>query len=537
MSGHPDLKELNIVTIDRKGMTINGDLKINGYPSEIITKYAQWADPDHYPACYVDVGTKSSLDDYIDLYVLKSEDYVLVAEYNKDKLGITINETVAYDINTTDWIDTEPARIDGLYIWQWTRTFKYDWIDTGNLETSYWVYSYTDEIVCLTGATGQSAVSYWLNFETSIHSGKNQDTNITITAYKKIGTSGVDEGDTNAYIRYYFEGDTIPAWPGSPNSPVTIQAIVSNIHQFKDADLIIEATHDPNETPAVKVYEKETITYAPLDKPILDLTSDNASIAYDGNTKLGNDVSSTAQVYLGTNVAAATYSWTLVGCTGTGDTTATITVNSLTADNATATCTATCTNLLDENGNAVVLTKVFTITKQLKGIQGETGTSVSECKTYYALSNTASPTGPATGDSNIAENTVNKWWVSPMAFDKNLYTGYEYWAVERRVYVDPSSVVWGTPTKASMLSIDFIDSLGITAKKITVLNDNTAEESATNPILFEADGLSGTGAVRIAGWEATNNKLTSGQGSGAISIQSDTDTEFIAADYIIATGT
>ena len=120
------LKELNIVTIDRNGMTLNGDVKINGYPSEIVIKYARWDDPDNPPALYKDAGAKGSADDYVGFYILKSGKYVLVAEYNKDKLGIIANETIAYEIDADRWLDKEPARWDGEYIWQWTRTFKYE---------------------------------------------------------------------------------------------------------------------------------------------------------------------------------------------------------------------------------------------------------------------------------------------------------------------------------------------------------------------------------------------------------------------------
>lgn len=121
-----DLKELNIVTIDRNGMTLNGDLKINGYPSEIVIKYARWAYHDNPPARYKDAGAKDSPDDYVGFYILKSGKYVLVAEYNKDKLGIIANETIAYEIDADSWLDNEPDRADGEYIWQWTRTFKYE---------------------------------------------------------------------------------------------------------------------------------------------------------------------------------------------------------------------------------------------------------------------------------------------------------------------------------------------------------------------------------------------------------------------------
>lgn len=68
-----------------------------------------------------------------------------------------------------------------------------------------------------------------------------------------------------------------------------------------------------------------------------------------------------------------------------------------------------------------------------------------------------------------------------------------------------------------MLSTDFINSLGITAKKITVLQDNSAEGSAENPILFQADGINGNGEVKIGGFTVDSNRLyagTPGSGSG-----------------------
>ena len=61
-----------------------------------------------------------------------------------------------------------------------------------------------------------------------------------------------------------------------------------------------------------------------------------------------------------------------------------------------------------------------------------------------------------------------------------------------------------------MLSVDFINSLGITANKITVLQDNTADPSDSNKILFEADGLSEAGSVKIANFTVKNDKLYSG---------------------------
>ena len=67
-----------------------------------------------------------------------------------------------------------------------------------------------------------------------------------------------------------------------------------------------------------------------------------------------------------------------------------------------------------------------------------------------------------------------------------------------------------------MLSVDFIDSLGITTKKITVRQDNNNDEST---ILFEADGLSNEGAVKIGGFDVKDNTLTATDAISTNSVQ------------------
>ena len=52
---------------------------------------------------------------------------------------------------------------------------------------------------------------------------------------------------------------------------------------------------------------------------------------------------------------------------------------------------------------------------------------------------------------------------------------------------------------ANKLTANYINALDITTKKIAVLQDNTADPSDSNKILFEANGLSGKGAVKIGG--------------------------------------
>ena len=40
------------MTIDRTGMSIAGDLKLNGYPKNIVVRYAQNDSDERYPALY-----------------------------------------------------------------------------------------------------------------------------------------------------------------------------------------------------------------------------------------------------------------------------------------------------------------------------------------------------------------------------------------------------------------------------------------------------------------------------------------------------
>ena len=61
-----------------------------------------------------------------------------------------------------------------------------------------------------------------------------------------------------------------------------------------------------------------------------------------------------------------------------------------------------------------------------------------------------------------------------------------------------------------MLTVDFINSLGITAKKITVLQDNSKESNDSNPILFQADGTSNNRGVKIGGFTVDSNRLYAG---------------------------
>ena len=46
------VKDINIVTIDRNGMSIAGDLKLSGYPRNITVLYAQTGSNENYPELY-----------------------------------------------------------------------------------------------------------------------------------------------------------------------------------------------------------------------------------------------------------------------------------------------------------------------------------------------------------------------------------------------------------------------------------------------------------------------------------------------------
>lgn len=88
-----------------------------------------------------------------------------------------------------------------------------------------------------------------------------------------------------------------------------------------------------------------------------------------------------------------------------------------------------------------------------------------------------------------------------------------YWEKQTTTY--SNGTVVESITKSTMLDVDFINALGITAKKITVLQNNEDAFDPVNPdknpILFEADGISGKGAVSIANFTVKNDKLYSGE--------------------------
>ena len=74
------------------------------------------------------------------------------------------------------------------------------------------------------------------------------------------------------------------------------------------------------------------------------------------------------------------------------------------------------------------------------------------------------------------------------------------------------------------LTANYINALDITAKKITVL-----DKSNNNKPLFEADGINGTGSVKIANFDVNQTGLYSGNHN---SIESKEDGVYLGADGI-----
>lgn len=319
-----ELKDFNIVTIDRSGMSIAGDLKLVGYPKEIEVKY-------------------------------------LKQDKNAPK------PTTA----SADWSTTAPEPEDGKYIWQWTHSKTYSYDDANEA----WTVDVRDPIVCLTGAVGDSAISYWTKLSTKVHTGTNQASNIEATPYVKQGT-GNDAVDTSAYFKYSL--DNGQHWvPDDGWSLITTQAnnkITIAKANVGPNDIIIKFAHkySINGTDSYEEYESETVTYSPMNTPIIDLDNDTDVLKYKPNgDAITGTVTSTAQVYLGGSPEAATYAWSVspagkatIGTSGDGQT---VTVSRILpdTDKVIVTCAATTTSFKDEGGNYVTVTKDFIVSREV----------------------------------------------------------------------------------------------------------------------------------------------------------------------------
>ena len=217
------------------------------------------------------------------------------------------------------------------------------------------------------GKDGTDATSYWLKGVEAVHLGSKQTTNINITAIKQTGLSGIEE-DTDAILWWTFEGKG--NWEKAGKSYSLQFTAGPGYALSNNKDITIFATHNESFIPTAtttaadsNIYEWEIITYSPLNTPILDLNNDSASLSYTSEgTKINatDKVSSTATLYLnGEAITTAHYIWYLENCTTdtaatTNNThliTDTISINSITANNGTATCLA----FKDKDIKAVVI--------------------------------------------------------------------------------------------------------------------------------------------------------------------------------------
>jgi hypothetical protein len=204
---------------------------------------------------------------------------------------------------------------------------------------------------------------------------------------KKAG-SITEEEDTGAYLWWRYKNATKEG--GAPSdwkkAAANYRINFSFPTEVPNDDILVVATHkapktdanpagyDPNDsvnlTTDENIYEREEIPFCPLNSPILNLTNDSASLAYSGTTKINDDdkVSTTAEVWFnGAKVTSGvTYAWTLKGCKDKDGkdsvSGATVTIKTLSENTASATCTA--------SYKGATFTKVFTITRQLKGDPG-----------------------------------------------------------------------------------------------------------------------------------------------------------------------
>ena len=249
------------------------------------------------------------------------------------------------------------------------------------------------------GAIGAAAKSYWLSMSTAVHTGTSQTSAIEVAAMTKEG-SEAEKTDTTAYLWYKFKTDSAWNLATDLNTDDEIKEhykLIINADSIKDSDLEILATHDNTFTPdenttalSEEVYKFETITYSPLNTPVVDLSNDTDDLSYDasGTTKIDNNekVTSTAGLYLnGKEVTSnLTYSWeALYGATvtATGYDTNTITVLGISDQSVKIRCTITIgDNGIDGKFGGRSYYKDFTVTKKLKGDKGDKGDAATNYK-------------------------------------------------------------------------------------------------------------------------------------------------------------
>lgn len=328
-------------------------------------------------------------EDGLDLFKI-TRDSVIISAPNVILAGYPSETTIKYvQVDATDeitdenkdsyeWKDAIPEWQDGKYIWQRTIIKKWEYVkkekttgydnETGQpiieMVETWDEVAVSDKIVCLAGT---SAVSFWLNCSTKLHTGDQQSEDIVIQALYKVGT-GNEYPDTDATIYYRWVDGTNSDFTASSGGHV----LTVTPDDIKNNNLEVIAKRNDTE------YARETIIFSPLNTPILILNRESGSLAYDsyGLTKINEEevVTVEANVLLNTaEMNGVLWKWELTHCTATKDAngdeilnTASITITDIDEENdvATAECTAT---YIDSRGVAKTLSKIFTISKNKPG--------------------------------------------------------------------------------------------------------------------------------------------------------------------------
>ena len=274
----------------------NGGEKVD-IGNGLVSKGLGWdLTNDHWVVKAYDQNTEGTLpEEGLDLFKITRDTVEINAPYTRLSgypssteitYAQTTSNTIVPDKNPGEdagytWVEEMPKWEDGKYIWQRTtiKQWEYKKVDKvdadGNLVTDEngntiqvdtWVDTIaSDKIVCLAGA---STASYWLNCSTKTHTGDQQSSAIEIVAMIKVGTE-VEQEDTAATLEYRWAGDTKYVCPKEKHK------LSLSTNKIKNKNLEIIAKRNGQE------YARETIVYSPLNTPILVLSKDSGSLAYD----------------------------------------------------------------------------------------------------------------------------------------------------------------------------------------------------------------------------------------------------------------
>ena len=270
-----------------------------------------------------------------------------------------------------------------------TRTGTITCAATVTKEGPFFGKTYTKDFTVTQTRVGENATSYWLTSSCTVHTGKKHHEALTVTAMKQFGVS-LEEIDTTAKLWWKYKSEANTQWRVPEEDAYRLILAYNNI---SDDDILVLATHNLSFDPRTEgvdlltdsnIYEREEITFSPLNTPIISLTNDSGAILYGSNGQkmnIADTVTTTAELYLnGTKLPDAdiSYQWEVTDCiTDTGATegivatTPTIIIKDLSENTAYATCTATY--------KTEPYTKTFTIVKQVQGI------SIVSQTVYYAL--------------------------------------------------------------------------------------------------------------------------------------------------------